>query len=144
MALNIFQKRIKAWEEKYSSLSPEIQRKIDKLVENYDRTQNIEKENKELSITDGTKLVREFKGKRYSVTVIQNCYEYNGKKYKSLSAIANEITGTRWNGKKFFGLLKPECSTHTAALSRRSSAKLNDSDVGLQAQSAETHRSTVA
>ena len=144
MALNIFEKRIKAWKEKYGSLSPEIQRKIDKLVENYDRTQNIEKENKELSITDGTKLVREFKGKRYSVTVIQNCYEYNGKKYKSLSAIANEITGTRWNGKKFFGLLKPECSTHTAALSRRSSAKLNDSYVGLQAQSAETHRSTVA
>lgn len=104
MALNIFQKRIKAWEEKYSSLSPEIQRKIDKLVENYDRTQNIEKENKVLSITDGTKLIREFKGKRYSVTVIQNCYEYNGKKYKSLSAIANEITGTRWNGKKFFGV----------------------------------------
>lgn len=144
MAINIFEKRIKAWEEKYGSLSPEIQRKIDKLVENYDRTQNIEKENKELSITDGTKLVREFKGKRYSVTVIQNSYEYNGKKYKSLSAIANEITGTRWNGKKFFGLLKPECSTHTAALSRRSSAKLNDSVVGLQAQSAETHRSTVA
>lgn len=144
MALNIFEKRIKAWKEKYGSLSPEIQRKIDKLVENYDRTQNIEKENKVLSITDGTKLVREFKGKRYSVTVIQNCYEYNGKKYKSLSAIANEITGTRWNGKKFFGLLKPECSTHTAALSRRSSAKLNDSDVELQAQSAETHRSTVA
>ena len=144
MAIDIFEKRIKAWEEKYGSLSPEIQRKIDKLVENYDRTQNIEKENKELSITDGTKLVREFKGKRYSVTVIQNFYEYNGKKYKSLSAIANEITGTRWNGKKFFGLLKPECSMHTAALSRRSSAKLNDSDVGLQAQSAETHRSTVA
>lgn len=102
MASNIFEKRIKAWEEKYGSLSPEIRRKIDKLVENYDRTQNIEKDNKVLSITDGTKLVREFKGKRYSVTVIQNGYEYNGKKYKSLSAIANKITGTRWNGKKFF------------------------------------------
>lgn len=104
MALNIFEKRIKAWEEKYDSLSPKIRRKIDKLVENYDRTQNIEKDNKVLSITDGTKLVREFKGKRYSVTVIQNGYEYNGKKYKSLSAIANKITGTRWNGKKFFGV----------------------------------------
>ena len=158
MALNIFEKRIKAWEEQHGSLSPEIQRKIDKLVENYDRTQNVEKDNKVLSITDGTKLVREFKGKRYSVTVIPSGFEYNGRKYKSLSAIANEITGTRWNGKKFFGLLKPEYSaekkltkcqvfreeTHTAALSRRSSARLNDSDVGLQAQSAETHRSTVA
>lgn len=105
MALNIFEKRIKACKEQYGSLSFEIQRKIDKLVETYDRTQNVEKDNKVLSITDGTKLVREFRGKRYSVTVIPNGFEYNGKKYKSLSAIANEITGTRWNGKKFFGVV---------------------------------------
>lgn len=104
MALNIFEKRIRNWEEQHGSLSPKAQRKIDKLVENYDRTQNIEKDNKVLSITDGTKLVREFKGKRYSVTVIPNGFEYNGRTYKSLSAIANEITGTRWNGKKFFGV----------------------------------------
>lgn len=104
MALNIFEKRIKKWEEQHGSLSPKIQRKIDKLVENYDRTQNIEKDNKVLSITNGTKLVREFKGKRYSVTVIPNGFEYNDRTYKSLSAIANEITGTRWNGKKFFGV----------------------------------------
>lgn len=101
---NIFQKRIKNWEDQYGSISLGIQRKIDKLVEYYDKTQNIEKENKTLSITDGTKLVLEFKGKRYLVTVIQNGYEYNGKKYKSLSAIANEITGTSWNSKKFFGV----------------------------------------
>lgn len=48
MVLNIFEKRIKAWEEQYGSLSPEIQRKIDKLVENYDRTQNVEKDYKEI------------------------------------------------------------------------------------------------
>ena len=104
MSLNIFQKRIKNWEEQYGSLSPEIRRKIDKLVEHYDKTQYVEKENKTPSITDGTKLVREFRGKRYSVTVIASGFEYNGRKYKSLSAIANEITGTRWNGKKFFGV----------------------------------------
>ena len=104
MSLNIFQKRIKNLEDQYGSLTPEIQRKIDKLVEHYDKTQYVEKENKTLSITDGTKLIREFRGKRYSVTVIANGFEYNGRKYKSLSAIANEITGTRWNGKKFFGV----------------------------------------
>ena len=74
------------------------------MVEQYDKTQRVEKDNKVLSIADGTKLIREFKGRRYSVTVLQNGYDYNGKKYKSLSAIANEITGTRWNGKKFFGV----------------------------------------
>ena len=66
--------------------------------------QKIDKNNKVLSIADGPRLIREFKGRKYSVTVIQNGYEYNGKKYKSLTAIANEITGTRWNGKKFFGV----------------------------------------
>ena len=104
MTPNIFQKRIQAQEDEYGSLSPEIQHKIDKLVEQYDKTQRVEKDNKVLSIADGTKLIREFKGRRYSVTVLQNGYDYNGKKYKSLSAIANEITGTRWNGKKFFGV----------------------------------------
>ena len=104
MTLNIFETRIKWWEKKYGSLSPEIQRKIDKLVEQYDKTQKIDKDCKTLSIVDGTKLIREFKGKKYSVIVVQNCYEFDGKKYKSLSAIANEITGTRWNGKKFFGV----------------------------------------
>lgn len=104
MALNIFEKRIKAWEEKYGSLPIQIQRKIDKLVEQYDKTQQTEKSPKILSITDGTKLVREFKGRRYTVLVLQDGYEFNGSKYKSLSAVANKITGTRWNGKKFFGV----------------------------------------
>ena len=101
---NIFEKRITEWERKYKKLSPEVQRKINKLVEQYDQKQKIDKNNKVLSIADGTRLIREFKGRKYSVTVIQNGYEYNGKKYKSLTAIANEITGTRWNGKKFFGV----------------------------------------
>ena len=104
MSLNIFEKRIKDWEQKYGSLSAQVQRKIDKLVEQYDQKQKIDKDNKVLSIADGTRLIREFKGRKYSVTVIQDGYEYNGKKYKSLTAIANEITGTRWNGKKFFGV----------------------------------------
>ena len=43
-------------------------------------------------------------GKKYEVTAISDGYCYNGKVYKSLSAIANEITGTRWNGKRFFGV----------------------------------------
>ena len=49
-------------------------------------------------------LIREFKGKKYEIKVLENGYEYGGKIYKSLSAIANYITGTRWNGKVFFGV----------------------------------------
>lgn len=101
---NIFEKRITAWKRKYKSLSPEVQRKIDKLVEQYDLQQKLDKDSKILSIANGTKLIREFKGKKYSVTVIPDGYEFNGNKYKSLSSIANKITGTRWNGRKFFGV----------------------------------------
>lgn len=104
MTLNSFEKRIKEWEQKYRPLSRDVLRKINKLVEQYDKTQKVEKESNVLSIADGTKLVREFKGKRYIVIVLNDGYEFNGEKYKSLSAIANKITGTRWNGKKFFGV----------------------------------------
>ena len=104
MAENIYQKRIRVWTRKYGKLAPEIQRKIDKLVAEYDLTQNVVKTSKDLGITDGTQLIREFNGKSYSVLVLTNGYEFNGKKYKSLSAIANEITGTHWNGKRFFGV----------------------------------------
>ena len=101
---NIYERRIAAWEEQYGGLSPEVQRKIDKLVEQYDQKRQIDKNNKAFSIAKGARLIREFKGKQYTVTIISDGYEFNGKKYKSLSAIANEITGTRWNGRKFFGV----------------------------------------
>ena len=104
MVENIYQKRIRAWTRKYGKLAPEIQRKIDMLVAEYDLTQNVVKTSKDLGITNGTQLIREFNGKSYSVLVLTNGYEFNGKKYKSLSAIANEITGTHWNGKRFFGV----------------------------------------
>jgi hypothetical protein len=51
--------------------------------------------------------VREWKGKKYDVIEISDsCYELEGKQYKSLSAVARAITGTRWNGKIFFGVKK--------------------------------------
>ena len=102
---NIYERRIAEWERQYGGLSPEVQRKIDKLVEQYDQKQELDKNSKVFSITKGARLIREFKGKQYTVTIISDGYEYNGKKYKSLSAIANEITGTRWNGRKFFGVV---------------------------------------
>lgn len=52
----------------------------------------------------GTRLVREWQGAEYTVTVLAEGFEWQGRPYKSLSAIARAITGTRWNGPKFFGL----------------------------------------
>jgi Protein of unknown function (DUF2924) len=52
----------------------------------------------------GTRLVREWKGIEHQVTVREHDFEYNGRPYRSLSAIAREIAGSRWNGWLFFGL----------------------------------------
>jgi hypothetical protein len=52
----------------------------------------------------GTRLIRDWHGVEHSVTVRDDGYEYQGRPYKSLSAIARLITGTRWNGWIFFGL----------------------------------------
>ena len=65
---------------------------------------NDEKNKKPRVPVRGTRLVREWKGEIHEVLVIKNGFEYQGRKYKSLSAVAREITDTRWNGPKFFGL----------------------------------------
>ena len=52
----------------------------------------------------GTKLVREWNGAEHTVTVRHDGYEMNGRKFKSLSAVARAITGTNWNGFRFFGM----------------------------------------
>ena len=53
----------------------------------------------------GARLRREWKGKTYEVTVCNDgCFEYNGEIYRSLSSVAETITGTHWNGKRFFGV----------------------------------------
>jgi hypothetical protein len=52
----------------------------------------------------GTRLIREWQGIEHCVTVRDDGFEYQGRPYESLSAIARAITGTRWNGPLFFGL----------------------------------------
>ncbi len=52
----------------------------------------------------GTRLIREWKGAEHCVTVRDDDFEYQGRPFQSLSAIARAITGTRWNGLVFFGL----------------------------------------
>ncbi|MBI5529336.1 MAG: DUF2924 domain-containing protein [Deltaproteobacteria bacterium] len=57
----------------------------------------------------GTRLIREWNGERHEVTTLRVGFEYQGRQYRSLSVIAREITGTRWNGPKFFGLRNNSC-----------------------------------
>lgn len=55
-------------------------------------------------LTPGTRLVRDWRGQAHTVIVLNDGFEYDGKHWKSLTAIAKAITGNQWNGPLFFGL----------------------------------------
>jgi len=55
-------------------------------------------------VRPGARIAREWQGQRYEVEVVEGGFVYVGARYKSLSQIARAITGTRWNGPRFFGL----------------------------------------
>jgi len=55
-------------------------------------------------LAQGTSLIREWNGRTYQVLVTRTGFELDGRSYRSLSAIARKITGTRWSGPRFFGL----------------------------------------
>ena len=55
----------------------------------------------------GTMLVREWRGTTHRVTVVDDGFRWNGKTHLSLSSIARAITGTNWNGPRFFGMREP-------------------------------------
>jgi hypothetical protein len=59
----------------------------------------------------GTILVREWQGKAHHVTVTDDGFLWNGKPHRSLSSVARAITGTTWNGPRFFGLREVETKT---------------------------------
>jgi hypothetical protein len=56
------------------------------------------------SLTPGTRLIREWNGMEHFVTVMDQGFEYQGRKFRSLSAVAKAITGTHWSGPAFFGM----------------------------------------
>ena len=67
------------------------------------------------TIKPGTRLLREWHGVMHEVIVLEDGVEYRGKSWRSLSAVAREITGTRWSGPRFFGLQKTRSSKDMAA-----------------------------
>ncbi len=78
-----------------------LDRKTEKLLESYASGKPASPPH---YLKPGTVLVREYQGARHTVTIAGGGYLWNDKKYPSLSTIAKEITGTAWNGPRFFGL----------------------------------------
>ncbi len=56
----------------------------------------------------GTRLMRQWNGRMHSVLVTADGFEFDGKTWKSLSAIAQRITDSHWSGPRFFGLRRPQ------------------------------------
>ena len=92
----------------YGGLKPETRARLEALGQQLDGgnivLRRIRADSRPLP---GTRLLREHDGVQHVVTVRADDFEYEGRPYRSLSAIARHITGTRWNGWAFFGLRQP-------------------------------------
>jgi hypothetical protein len=105
-------------EKAYGGLSRSAQRLLDQMMKAY-----VAKPNGKIAlprrIKPGSVLMREWKGKSHRVTVLADGFVYDGDTYGNLSEIAVLITGTRWNGPRFFGLRsKTQENDETAASDR--------------------------
>src|SRR5512132_783222 len=89
----------------YGGLSARAEAKLDRLIaeEEARLAGKLAKRRGDRPIT-GTRLIREWQGIEHTATVLDDGFEYQRRRYKSLSAIARAITGTRWNGPLFWGL----------------------------------------
>jgi Protein of unknown function (DUF2924) len=90
----------------YGGLKPETLERLAAIAEDFDggdpsRRRRRAAQDRPIA---GTRLIREWRGVDHCVTVRDEDFEYQGRPYQSLSAVARAITGTRWNGLIFFGL----------------------------------------
>jgi hypothetical protein len=89
----------------YGGLKPETLKRLRQLGEQLDGGDpaNRRRHHQDRPMP-GTRLIREWQGVDHCVTVLDNGFDYQGRPFQSLSAVARAITGTRWNGWLFFGL----------------------------------------
>ena len=95
-----------AWkiqEQAYGGLGAATKRRLADLVNTMERNGDVTR-NRVARLKPGAKLLREWGGKTHTVTVVEDGFEWKGTQWRSLSAIAREITGVRWSGPRFFGL----------------------------------------
>lgn len=88
----------------YGGLKPETIERLEALADEIEGKGSRRRRILERRPIAGTRLIREWKGTEHCVTVRDEDFEYQGRPYQSLSAVARAITGTRWNGLVFFGL----------------------------------------
>jgi hypothetical protein len=89
-------------ELRYGGLSDRARRKLDALADQLDP--KAARRHDPGRLLPGTELRRQWQGTEHVVRVREQDFEYDGRPYRSLSAVARAIAGSRWNGWAFFGL----------------------------------------
>lgn len=90
--------------QQQGELTQAARRELDTLARQLDRTGSIEAVGpSKLSV--GTRLVREWNGRTINVLITDDGYLFEDRCYRSLSQIARHVTGARWSGPRFFGLV---------------------------------------
>jgi hypothetical protein len=102
-------------ESTHASFSETASNRIQTFIKQYDPINNKALRPKEAAVSretirdlrlpiPGTVITKEYKGRTIEVKILEKGFEYNGRPYRSLTAIAKEITGDHWNGYLFFNL----------------------------------------
>jgi hypothetical protein len=101
-----------AWhlqERKFGGLKPATVRKLRLMSRNAELKRRSHRP-PTANVRPGTVIIKHWRGARHVVTILADGFEHQGKVFGSLSQLAREITGTRWNGPAFFGLRKRQQS----------------------------------
>ena len=106
----------------YGGLSSATKRRLREIAEAV-RRGNPDAAGISRQIRLGTQMIRQWRDKTHIVTAIAGGFEWNGQTYKSLSAVAKDITGTNWNGYAFFGIKRTPTANKNAAGPHRVSTK---------------------
>ncbi len=94
-------------ERRQGGLTKPVLRELDRLLEQSlrcDRAESSTALSTPSLPRSGTVLVRQWQGTTHHVTIVNDGFLWNGSTYRSLSGIAHAITGTKWNGPRFFGM----------------------------------------
>ena len=98
-------------ERAYGGLKPSTRRLLARIAEET-MTGSSPKKLQSRMAQSGTILIREWQGNAHRVTMLDDGVSFNGKRYRSLSEVAREITGSRWSGPRFFGLRQSQENNH--------------------------------
>jgi hypothetical protein len=117
-----------AWriqERLHGGLPGSVNRELAKAADRLRKTGDVASAH-DISLKPGTRLVRSWHGRTINVLVTEDGFEFDGRRYRSLTHISSEVTGTHWSGPRFFGLRK------------RRTNRANKTDAKVTEQDAET------